>query len=182
MNSFTIEVKDLGVSRALKATAQRFKNLNPVLQAVGEGIVERTKRRFDTSTDPDGQPWTPNSAATLGMLSARLAGSKGNVKKDGSLNAKGIRALANKKPLIGESQQLRMQIVAAATNSALTVSTTSVTAKYAAVQHFGGQAGRNRSVTIPARPFFPIKKDGSLYPREQAEVVDALNDYLAADL
>ena len=53
---------------------------------------------------------------------------------------------------------------------------------YAAIQQFGGQAGRGHKVTIPARPFLPVRLDGTLYPQEQALVLDALNAFLAEGL
>lgn len=174
MTTFSIEVKDEAVRDALKALAARMGNLAPVLTVLGDSITERTKQRFDTSTAPDGTPWKPNSAATLGMLSAKLAGSKSNVRKGGSLNAKGLRELANKKPLIA-SGFLRQQIIPVVAGQTLTVS---ATPKYAAIHQFGGQAGRGHKVTIPARPFLPIKPDGTLYPDEQQLVLDALNDFL----
>ena len=179
MTAFTIEVKDQGVQAALQALSDKVGNLRPVLQTIGEGITERTKHRFDTSTAPDGTPWKPNSAATLAMLGARLGGQKSKVKKDGSLNARGARQLAGKKPLIGASKDLRRQIIPLAMGNTLTVSSTP---KYAAIQQFGGKAGRGHKVTIPARPFLPIRQDGSLYPQEQALVLQALNDFLVADL
>lgn len=52
---------------------------------------------------------------------------------------------------------------------------------YAAIQQFGGQAGRGHKVTIPARAL-PVRPDGTLYPQEQALVLDALNAFLAEGL
>lgn len=181
MSAFTIEVKDEAVRAALKALGARVNNMAPVLQGVGDRMVERTKRRFETSTAPDGTPWKPNSAATLGMLTARLAGSSSNRKKDGSLNAKGNRALASKKPLIA-SGTLMEQIVATATASSLTVGTTSATTDYAAIHQFGGKAGRGHSVTIPARPFLPVRKDGTLYPQESVLILGEINAFLMEGL
>jgi phage virion morphogenesis protein len=176
MTTFTIEVKDEAVQALLAQLSQRLGNLRPVLQAIGSDITERTKRRFETSTAPDGTPWKPNSAATLAMLAARIGGQKSKVKKDGSLNAAGLRSLGNKKPLIGESQDLRRQIVPSVSGNTLTVVSTPV---YAAIHQFGGQAGRGRKVTIPARPFLPVRADGTLYPDEQRWVLDALNEFLS---
>jgi len=175
LTSFTITVDDKAVQAKLKALSARAFNMDAVLQTIGEGIVERTKRRFETSTDPAGQPWKPNSAATLAMLADRLSGQKSKVKKDGSLNAAGLRAYANKKPLIGESQDLRRQFTISVRGGTLTIGSTPV---YAAIQQFGGKAGRGRKVTIPARPFLPIHRDGTLYPADQAEIIRALNAYL----
>ncbi|MDH4449703.1 MAG: phage virion morphogenesis protein [Rhodoferax sp.] len=184
---FVVEVNDSEVREALNILAERVQNMNPVLQVLGEGIVERSKRRFETSTDPDGLPWKPNSAATLMALGERLLGHRNRKgqrsyaysKQGGMLNGKGLERLSNKKPLIGESGDLRRNIIAAASNNALTIQATPV---YAAIQQFGGKAGRGKRVTIPARPFLSIKLDGTLYPKEQAEILTALNDYLTADL
>ncbi|OGT57872.1 MAG: phage virion morphogenesis protein [Gammaproteobacteria bacterium RIFCSPHIGHO2_12_FULL_63_22] len=173
MTTFTIAVQDQAVQALLQRMAERTKNLQPALQAVGDGIVERTKRRFETSTGPDGEKWTPNAPATLGILSARLG--KSYRKKGGDLNAAGERRLAGNKPLIGESGDLRRQIVAQATANQVTVG---VGPKYAAIHQFGGKAGRGLKVEIPARPYLPVRQDGSLYPEESTIIVDAINDLL----
>lgn len=173
MTSITISVDDGDIREALGRLAQRGENLRPVLQAIGDDMVERTKRRFETSTGPDGQAWAPNSTATLGLLADRLG--KSFRKKDGSLNKSGSARLANKKPLIGESGDLRRQFAALASDSDVTVTSTP---GYAAIHQFGGKAGRGHKVVIPARPFLPIRADGTLYPSEQAEVLDAINSYL----
>ncbi|WP_180125628.1 phage virion morphogenesis protein [Rhodoferax sp. BLA1] len=179
MADFTITVDDAEVQAKLSAFAERVDNPRAGLTAIGEGIVERTKRRFETSKGPDGTPWKPNSVVTLALFSGHLAGQKSKVKKDGSLNAAGEQALANKKPLIGESRDLSRQLYIQVGDMTLTVTSTPV---YAAIQQFGGQAGRGRKVTIPERPFLPIHKDGTLYPSDQADIIDELNEYLLGDL
>lgn len=173
MTGFTLTVQDEQVRAALNALAKRVQNMQPALQSIGEDIVERAKNRFDTSTGPDGVPWKPNSAATLAMLAANLG--KSYRKKGGDLNSKGTARVASKKPLIGESGDLRRQIVARANDISVTVTSSPV---YAAIQQFGGKAGRGHKVTIPARPFLPVRQDGSLYQAEQAEILKALNEYL----
>lgn len=174
MTSFTITVDDKAVQGTLMKLSARVDNLTPALQTIGEGIVERTRRRFETSKGPDGVAWKPNSAVTLGLFSGRLAGQKSKVKKDGSLNAAGERALANKKPLIADGELRRQFDIRAVGNSLTVVSTP----EYAAIQQFGGKAGRGRKVTIPARPFLPIHQNGALYPAEQSDVLQAINAYL----
>lgn len=182
MTSFTITVQNQQVQTALKALAARVQGMDPVLQTLGEGIIERSKHRFDTSTDPDDKPWKPNSAATLAMLSERLAGKSSYRKKNGELNAKGKLALTNKKPLIGDSGDLRRQIVQSVFENTLVVSSTPV---YAAMQQFGGTTSSRSMIpgkTIPARPFLPVHLDGTLYPKEEADILQAINDYLMEDL
>ncbi|GAB0056719.1 hypothetical protein SIID45300_01030 [Candidatus Magnetaquicoccaceae bacterium FCR-1] len=43
---------------------------------------------------------------------------------------------------------------------------------YAAIHQFGGQAGRNRAVTIPARPFLALAAD------DTEEIMDILGRYI----
>lgn len=178
MTAFTVDVIDQQARAALKTLATRVQHPAAVLHTIAEGITERTKHRFDTGKGPDDVAWKPNSDATLAMLSARLAGSKSNRKKDGSLNAKGNRALASKKVLI-DSGFLRQQIVPSSTETSLSVT---ATALYAAIHQFGGKAGRGLTVTIPARPYLPVRQDGSLYPKESELILGDINAYLMEGL
>ena len=45
---------------------------------------------------------------------------------------------------------------------------------YAAIHQFGGQAGRKRSVTLPARPFLPVSNSGELEKGVRAEIMEYL--------
>lgn len=173
MDAFIITVQDREVQALLGRLAQKTDQLQPALQAIGDDIVERAKRRFETSTGPDGAKWKENAPATLGIVAARLG--KSYRKKSGDLNAAGERRLAGKKPLIGESGDLRRQIIAMATADQVTVQATPV---YAAIHQFGGKAGRGLKVSIPARPYLPVRSDGTLYPQERAEIITAINDLL----
>lgn len=129
MPTFTIEVHDAAVKAALKALAERAGNTGPVLGAMGEDIIARTKARFDSSTAPDGAPRKPKK------------------KQD------------SRKTLVGPTGNLRRQIVRQVAGSTLTVAA--------------------HSITIPARPFMPVRADRSLYPAEQRLIVDQINAWLA---
>jgi len=173
MTTFTIDIQDTGLREALSAVAAKGEDMQPFLQTLGDDLVERVKRRFETSTGPDGVAWKPNAPATLDALSERLG--KSYRKKSGALNAKGQQKIAGKRPLI-DTGLLRQQIVAQANRQSVTVSATSL---YAAIHQFGGQAGRGKKITIPARPFMPVQADGDLYPQERAFVLNAINSYLS---
>ncbi len=198
MTKITLTIDDAEVNSSLQALAERGQNLHAVLQVIGTQMLERTQRRFDTSTAPDGTAWQPNRPATR-------------------------KAKGGKPPLVDHGY-LRQQIVASVTDSTLNLSTTAVTAAYAAIQQFGGTIDRAagstkvkhrtnakgdllrseimngkglifaskrhkrvlerefpvaaHKITIPARPFMPVLPDGTLYPQEQASVLAALNEYL----
>jgi len=55
----TIEVHDQAVRAALKNLADSVRNMRPVLDDIGEDMVQRAKARFATSTGPDGATWKP---------------------------------------------------------------------------------------------------------------------------
>ena len=173
----TIEVQDNGVQAALQALAKRVDNLQPVLQAIGEDIMERTKQRFATSTGPDGQRWQGNSIATIQALIVGARAKKGGVLKKGGLSQKAQTSLAGKKVLVDTGSLARQFHVNASGNS-VTVANSMI---YAAIHQFGGKksAFPNLWGDIPARPFLPIKQNGELYPAERTKILDALNDYLA---
>ncbi len=196
---FTIEVKDDGVHAAISALAGRVANTKPIMQQIGEVIMERTKQRFSTSTGPDGTQWAPNARSTIeaflrkrsGQYAkftnlktkkqglARVGDRKGFYKKDGTLGGKGRDLLMSKKPLIGESRDLSRQFHVSADATSVTIGNSAI---YAAIHQFGGQAGKGKKVKIPARPFLPIRENGELYPAERSTIIQSINDYLSGAL
>jgi phage gpG-like protein len=195
----TIQVQDKAVQDALQALAKRVGNMKPKLQTIGDDIMARAKARFGTSTGPDGQRWKPNALSTIQALLhnssgvyakfsnlaskkeswARVGNKKGWFLKDGvTLSKKAQTSLAGKKVLV-DTGSLASQFHVSASGTSVTVGNSM---KYAAIHQFGGKAGRGNKVTIPARPFLPIKSDGSLYPQEQVKILDALNAYLSGGM
>lgn len=176
MSSIKVDIDAAEVQRQLTAFSQRIGNASPMLQGIGEDIVDRAKQRFATSTGPDGQRWAPNSVATMMSFISGLG--KSARKKNGDLNKKGLQAVGSKKPLIGPSHDLERQIFwAVEGGDSLSIIASPV---YAAIQQFGGKKSQFSHLwgDIPARPFLPIKEDGTLYPDEEKHVLDAINAYL----
>lgn len=52
--------------------------------------------------------------------------------------------------------------------------------KYAAVHHLGGQAGRGKKTTLPARPYLPINGDGQLQNGAEQKLLQTALDALSA--
>lgn len=173
-----IEIHDQAVLAAFNRLQAAAIDVRPAFRAIGERLAETTRRRFATSTGPDGQRWAPNSDAVLRALLHR---GKGNFKKrGGSLTAKAGRVLAGKKPLIGESKALSTTIAWRADATSVVVGSPMV---YAAVQQFGaarGALGRTRRGapipwgTIPPRPFLGIAA------ADRADILEILRAHLAA--
>lgn len=127
---FEIKVDNKNVNDTLERLASASANPRPALLAIGESLVLSTKKRFETSTAPDGSRWDPNKPSTL-------ARKKGN------------------KPLIGKTGNLAQQISYAIDGDGLRIGSPMV---YAAMQQFGGKKSQfpNLWGDIPARPFLGI--------------------------
>lgn len=172
--SFEIDVNNSAVLAAFNRLLQAGQDLNPIMHAIGEDIVERAKQRFETSTAPDGTPWAPNSDTTLRAL---LHSNDKNFTKKGAVSARGNKVLVGKKPLIGETKDLSREIHPSYGDNSVTVSASPV---YAAMQQFGGKKSEfpNLWGDIPARPFLPVTPFGGLYLDEEHEIVKVINAYL----
>ena len=171
--SFEITIDDSEVKAALTALAARIDNMQPVMQEIGEDIMERTKRRFGTSTGPDGQRWQPNAASTVLAAIARM-GSKARL-KNGNLSKKAQKTLAGKKVLV-DTGDLAREFEVKSTSRSVTVSNGM---DYSAIHQFGGQAGKGKKITIPARPFLPVTSSGEMYPDDQRHILQQIKDYLS---
>lgn len=168
MSSY-IEINNNAVGQLLQQIEQRAGDMEPFLRALGEDMVERIKERFGRSTGPGGIPWAPNSAVTL----ARYIQSRGKPSK------KKPRAQPAKRTLIASGEMSR-GIHYQVSDEALLVASP---APQAFMMQFGGSKAEFPHLwgDIPARPFFPVQPDGSLYQVEADAIVDALTHYLTVE-
>ncbi|MDD5176765.1 MAG: phage virion morphogenesis protein [Sterolibacterium sp.] len=195
--TFNIQVSDQAVKAALDRVCNTVTDMQPIMQRIGESIMERTKQRFVSATGPDGTPWASNSEATLmaylmsrsGNRAAfsnvktrkqgttRVGDKKGYFLKDGTLGKKGQDLMMSKRPLHGASGDLARQFHITATSDSVTVSNSMI---YAAMQQFGGTKAKfpNLWGDIPARPFLPVTASGELYPQERDLIVAELQRYI----
>lgn len=119
MAGFTITVQGQAVQLALQALGERAANLGPVLSAIGQDITARAKARFDASAGPDGQTWAPKKHPN------------------------------GRKTLVGETGDLRRQIISSVAGNQLQVT---AGAPYAAIHQFGGTINKKAGqVTVRHR-------------------------------
>lgn len=173
MTSFSQIIDDRDLQDALQRLEARGTNLRPALLGIGEAWIGLVKASFATSTSPFGGKWAPNAAATYAAHLARFSGSYS--KKTGKLTATGSRRVLGKKPLIGETRALSTQIYKLVDRNTLTIGSPMA---YAAINHYGGKAGRGKKVTIPSRKFMPIDDAGNLAPKARDIALAELSDYL----
>jgi len=164
---FTITIDDAAARAALERLADKAGNPRPLLLALGEDIVERTRARFGLGVDPAGTPWAENQPSTIAAYLARR-GLKG--KKAAAVGA-------GKRPLAGESGDLARQFSYRVEGATLVVGSLMA---YAAMQQFGGRKSRFPHLwgDIPARPFLPVTAAGELYPQERELIERAIVEYL----
>lgn len=172
-----VEVEDQQVTQALNRLANAAVNPRSVLDDIGELLIDSTKRRFATSTGPDGQRWAPNTPTTLMRYLGKYKGAFS--KKTGRLNQSGVSRALTKRPLIGETGSLSGNIYKRMEGSfTLHVGSSMI---YSAAQQFGmekGYAGSTRRGSpipwgdIPARPFLGISE------QDRIGILDQITDYL----
>ena len=196
MSSFTVEVHDQAVRAALAALQARVSNLQPLLGDIGEAIVQRAKARFNTSTGPDGNTWKPKQRAdgrkTLvgpsGFLRQQIVSSatassvlvQATMKYaaihqfGGSIDRKAGQTTVSHRT-DAKGNLLRSAIMNG--KGLIFAKTAGKNAhKRALVRTFDTKAHK---IKIPARPFLPVRADGSLYQAEQAEILAQINAWLA---
>jgi len=146
--SQTIIIEGLDeVNARLGTLSRELSDMQPTLEEIGNELANITDESFENQKTPWGEPWEPNKQATLDEY-ARKKG-KGKSKK------KQV-ALASDKLILIDSGQLRTSVTHEATKDSVTLSAGKI---YARIHQLGGEAGRGKSVTLPARPYMPLKDE-----------------------
>lgn len=166
-DGYNVSLDDTLVAQRIAEIAQRLGNLSPAMMAIGETLTESTKRRFDTSTAPDGSRWAPNAQATIEASVGRV---KGAYRKDGKLSKKGTQAAMAKRPLVDSGllqDSFAWQLVDG--GQGVEVGTNRFAGEWdggAAVFHFGRHDG-----SIPAREIVGMS------PADEVEVMDIIDRF-----
>jgi phage virion morphogenesis protein len=65
MTQISIRLTDTQLQQRLTQLTRRIVDLTPANRDIGEYLLRRTRRRFDTETAPDGTPWKELAPATI---------------------------------------------------------------------------------------------------------------------
>jgi len=133
-----------GVIARLAKIAKAGKDLKKPLNAIGDVVISSVEENFE-------QEGRYESAESYRGGNNRWA--------DLADSTKAARAKKGKWP--GKKLQMSQGGLAASIHKNVGLQTVAVGTNkpYAAIQQFGGQAGRGRSVTIPARPFLVLQDE-----------------------
>ena len=140
-----IDAKQL--EKELGAIAQRSKNLRPAYQAIGNYLVGETQDRIKRETSPDGTPFAP-----LKLSTRKAKERKGKIRK-----------------ILQQEGTLVATIAAQVQGDGVAIGSN---LPYASIHQLGGEAGRNKAVDIPARPYLGLNDD------DQEEVTGIVEDWL----
>lgn len=157
----TIDIDDREVLSELSALRDRMANMLPAMRVVAQVMRSDVLDRFERQNTPDGTPWKPLSLAAI-LLRARRHAPSGLKRRRAQTLA---RFAAGAKALV-DTGVLRnsIQVVQVGHDSA----TVGTRIEYAALHQFGGRIGRGHSVTVPARPYMGLSREGK---RELLEVI-----------
>ncbi|WP_300827079.1 phage virion morphogenesis protein [Helicobacter sp. UBA3407] len=114
----------------LQRLSKALENKTPLLRRIANTLQNTIEESFDKQASPFGEKWKDNAPSTK----RKKQGNKILIKS-------GLLSQSFTSKITGDSAQI-------GTNK-----------QYAPIHQFGGKAGRNKKVNIPARPFLPINKD-----------------------
>lgn len=150
--SYKATIDDADMRGKVEELIGRMTNREGFFKNVGEHLLTSVSDNFDGEHSPDGTPWQRLSPVTIGLRLQR----HGNAPLT----------------ILRVSGGLAGSINYEADNDAVRVGSAKV---QAAVQHFGGEAGRNKKVTIPARPYLGMSAD------DADAIFEIAEDWLAVE-
>ena len=148
--SWKITIDDADMNSKLETMYERMENREPFHRLVGEHLLNSLHDRFESESAPDGSKWQALAPATI---TSRLR-SHGNAPLT----------------ILRQSGHLAGSFNYEANSQHTKIASPVI---YAAIHHFGGEAGRGHSVTIPARPIL------GLSPDDESAIVEIAEDFLS---
>jgi phage gpG-like protein len=167
-----VQVDDAAVRAAISRAQRKTSGLSPLMREVAAIVENSTRGRFKTQADPDGKPWKPLSVSTKRARARRAAGGRTYTKNGRRTTAAFTRAYLSAQILL-DTGRLRASIVSVFNAREAIVGSNLI---YARIHQLGGQAGRGRRVTIPARPFLGLSN------ADRTDIVEAVQSFLAGAL
>jgi len=139
----SIQIDDQEIQAGLHRLAGLTKNFTPLMRAIGTGLAEVTRKRFDQARDPAGLPWAPlnpaYAATKRGPGILRESGMRGGLQGSITFQTSGMTVEVGTNKVYGAIHQFGGTIKPKK-------------GKFL-VFRMGGRPVFARSVTIPARPF-----------------------------
>ncbi len=156
MSKDVLTIDDREMKQLLRSLSRKMSNMRPLMSELGEIAISSIEKNFEVG----GRYSSPESW-------------RGGSRKWKPLAAPTIKQRAKKGYWPGKILQRVGQLAASISKKVSRDSVSVGTNKiYAAIQQFGGKAGRGHKVTIPARPYIVIQDE------DITEMKAAINNYL----
>lgn len=172
MTDVNLVLIDKEVQTAFKRLEHAAVDLSPAMRKIAQTMATVTEDNFAAEGRPK---WQALSDATKHM---RIGGNKA-YKKNGELKASAKRLQEAGFKILQHTGALASSITTDYSSRDATIGSNLI---YAAIQHFGGQAGPGLKVTIPAREYMPIDADGNLQPEAKQAVLDTVLRHLQSSV
>lgn len=141
-----IKLNNTEIEKYLLELAKKAENLHPVMKNIAGILAYSTEENFKSEGRPD--KWIDLAEST-----------KKQREKKGHWPGQ----------ILQVSGQLASSINTYYDNDSAVIGSN---LDYAAIHQLGGQAGKNKSVDIPARPYILLQKE------DEKNIIDAITDYL----
>ncbi len=168
-----VKIDDSGIKKLLEM-GRRAGSLEPAFRLIGETVRTSMVKNFEVGgrySEP-GSPkggnkkWKPLAIATLysGRKKKNVLNKKGGYRKGMSPDE-----IRERRKILIKSGLLMSSLTYIPSNGGVVIGSNR---DYAAIQNFGGKAGRGRKITIPARPFLVVQNE------DWREINLELTDYI----
>ncbi len=148
--SYTVRLENEAAIKELNELLKKAEDLQPFHASVGEHLLNSTQDRFDTETAPDGSPWERHAPATIRSRLRRNGNSPITILRESGRLAGSFNYEAN-----SDHAKIGSPVI------------------YAAIHHYGGEAGRGGNVEIPSRPILGLSSD------DESEIIAIAEDFFA---
>ena len=157
MTQFMVDIKGNAAAKLAEIRA-RLQNPEPLMAGIAAEMLSLTEEAFEREGEVGGDKWDRLAPSTIKQR-----------KKAGHWPGKKLqRSPGGLAPSVQPFHD--------ASRAGLTVSK-----PYAAIHQLGGKAGRGQKVTIPARGYMPVRKEGSdldLTPTGQSALLKMMADFV----
>jgi len=147
LDPIEIKVDDKEIQQVLRNLISKTENLRPLMKNIAGIMMDSVEENFEQEGRPDKweklSPVTKKQRSKKGYWPGRILQMQGN---------------------------LAASITSKYDENSAVVGTNKV---YAAIHQFGGEAGRNKKVKIPARPYLKLTNE------DLNQVLEATKDYLS---
>ena len=144
------------LQRVLNQAARRISDTHPLMRSISAQLLSQTQQNFRAQGRPR---WKALSAETVKNYQRLGISTAGLLRRSNDLYKS-------------------VQVFSDASSATISAGGGNDSAKYARIHQYGGMAGKNRKVKIPARPYLPIDKNKNLQPEADTGIGQVVSAHL----